>query len=131
MKTKKTVAHQLSVQKLLQHIKRIEDDIDPMEVAKYSILGDLLPDNLMERNRPEIKAMRSDSEIERIAVNDVIAHEESQGRKGQSVEENNRGFDLILRTFHIDDPETAINVQLIEMKGRSEIGQVALSDNSN
>ena len=42
--------------------------------------------------------MVSDPEIERIAVEFVIAHEESQGRVVESVEAENRGFDLISRS---------------------------------
>lgn len=82
-----------------------------------------------ERDKPDIKAMRSDSEIERIAIDAVTRSEEAQGRKVQSVEKDNRGFDLISRAYHPEDPDTAINVRFIEVKGRSEIGEVALTDN--
>lgn len=82
-----------------------------------------------ERDRPEIKAMRSDDEIETIAVNTVTKYEESQGRRVQSVEKDNRGFDLITRAYHPEDPETAINVRFIEVKGRSQVGEVALTEN--
>jgi len=82
-----------------------------------------------ERNQPEIKAMRSDEEIEAIAINAVIEYEESQGRRVQSVEKENRGFDLISRAYHPEDPETAIDVRFIEVKGRSKLGEVALTEN--
>jgi len=82
-----------------------------------------------ERNSPDIAPMVSDAEIERIAVDAVIAYEESQGWKVQSVESENRGFDLIARKPHPEDPETAIAVKFIEVKGRSHIGQVALTSN--
>lgn len=82
-----------------------------------------------DRNHPEIKAMRSDDEIEAIAVNVVIKYEESQGRRVQSVEKENRGFDLISRAYHPEDPETAIDVRFIEVKGRYQVGEIALSEN--
>lgn len=82
-----------------------------------------------EREQPAIKAMRSDDEIEQRAVDAVIKHEEAQGRKVQSVEKDNRGFDLISRAFHPEDPETAINVRFIEVKGRSQVGEIALTEN--
>lgn len=82
-----------------------------------------------ERENPEIKAMRSDDEIERIAISAVIKYEEANNRKVQSVEKDNRGFDLVSRAFHPEDPETAIDVRFIEVKGRSQVGEIALTEN--
>ena len=82
-----------------------------------------------ERQTPNIKQMISDPEIERIAIQTAIAHEESRGWVVQSVEEENRGFDLISRKPHPEDPETAIEVRFIEVKGRAHIGEVALTTN--
>jgi hypothetical protein len=82
-----------------------------------------------ERKAPEIIEMVTDPEIERIAVEEVIKYEEARGWKVQSVEEENRGFDLISRKPHPEDPQTAIEVRFIEVKGRSQVGEVALSSN--
>jgi len=82
-----------------------------------------------ERKSPSVAHMVSDPEIERKAVEAVIAHEEAQGRKVQSVEVENRGFDLISRRPHPEDPATAIEVRFIEVKGRSSVGEVALTSN--
>jgi superfamily II DNA or RNA helicase len=82
-----------------------------------------------EQEAPEVKKMVSDPEIEKIAVETVIRHEESRGWKVQSVEAENRGFDLISRKPHPEDPETTIGVRFIEVKGRSHIGEVALTTN--
>jgi hypothetical protein len=82
-----------------------------------------------ERDAPGVAPMVRDDEIERIAVQAVIAHEEAQGRVVQSVELENRGFDLISRRPHPEDPATAIDVRFIEVKGRAGVGEVALSDN--
>lgn len=82
-----------------------------------------------ERTAPAIQPMVQDDEIERIAVRAAIAHEEAQGRKVESVESQNRGFDLISRRPHPEDPATAIDVRFIEVKGRAGIGEVALSSN--
>jgi predicted GIY-YIG superfamily endonuclease len=54
-----------------------------------------------ERNSPQIREMVTDPEIERIAVQHVIAHETAQGRVVESVEADNRGFDLISRRFEL------------------------------
>jgi hypothetical protein len=59
----------------------------------------------------------------------VIDHEESRGWRVTSVEAENRGFDLISRRPHPEDPDTAIEVRFIEVKGRAGIGEVALTTN--
>jgi superfamily II DNA or RNA helicase len=82
-----------------------------------------------ERNSPQIREMVTDPEIERIAVQHVIAHEAAQGRVCESVEADNRGFDLISRKLHPEDPKTAIDVRFIEVKGRSHTGDIALTTN--
>lgn len=82
-----------------------------------------------DRENPEYKGMVSDAEIEKIAVQIAIEHENSLGYEVQSVESENRGFDLISRKPHPEDPLTAIDVKFIEVKGRALIGEVALSSN--
>jgi len=82
-----------------------------------------------ERSDPQVKMMVRDEEIERIAVQVVIAHEEAQGRQVESVEAQNRGFDLISRRPHPEDPTTAIDVRFIEVKGRAGISEIALTKN--
>jgi len=82
-----------------------------------------------ERQTPTIKHMISDPEIERIAIQTVKDYEESRGWVVQSVEDENRGFDLISRKPHPEDPETAIEVRFIEVKGRAYVGEVALTTN--
>ncbi len=51
--------------------------------------------------------MVRDDEIERIAVDFAIQHEEARGWRVESVEKENRGFDLISRRPHPEDPKTA------------------------
>ncbi|MBN1482770.1 DUF3883 domain-containing protein [candidate division KSB1 bacterium] len=82
-----------------------------------------------DRETPEVKNMVSDPQIEKMAVDAVIKHEESRGWKVQSVENENRGFDLFSRKPHPEDPDTAIEVRFIEVKGRSYVGEVALTTN--
>jgi len=82
-----------------------------------------------ERQTPTVRSFIRDDEIEKIAVKAVIAHEEAQGWQVISVEQENRGFDLISRRPHPEDPQTAIEVRFIEVKGRSAIGEVALTTN--
>ncbi|MBR8828506.1 MAG: DUF3883 domain-containing protein [Gomphosphaeria aponina SAG 52.96 = DSM 107014] len=82
-----------------------------------------------ERNSPQLAEMVSNEEIEQIAVEEVIKFEESRGWKVESVERENRGFDLISRLPHPEDPQTAKDVRFIEVKGRSAIGDIALTAN--
>lgn len=82
-----------------------------------------------ERDSPGIAPMVRDDEIERIAVQGVTAYEEARGWKVESVEKDNRGFDLISRRPHPEDPQTAIEVRFIEVKGRAEVGEIALTAN--
>src|SRR5207253_1381164 len=82
-----------------------------------------------DRQKPNIAPMVSDPEIERIAVNFVIKHEEAEGRVVESVEADNRGFDLISRKPHPEDPKTALDVRFIEVKGRSSGREIALTSN--
>ncbi|MFC1888643.1 protein NO VEIN domain-containing protein [Thermodesulfobacteriota bacterium] len=82
-----------------------------------------------DRKTPIVKNMVSDPEIEKIAVQAAIKYEEGRGWKVQSVEQENRGFDLISRKPHSEDPQTAVQVRFIEVKGRSHVGEVALTSN--
>ena len=82
-----------------------------------------------DRANPGLAAMVRDDEIERIAVDAVIAFENARGYEVESVEQDNRGFDLISRRPHPEDAKTAIDVRFIEVKGRAGVGEVALSGN--
>ena len=82
-----------------------------------------------ERTSPKVAPMVRDNEIERIAVEAAIAYEEAGGWQAESVEDQNRGFDLISRKPHPEDPKTAIEVRFIEVKGRAAVGEVALTTN--
>jgi hypothetical protein len=42
---------------------------------------------------------------------------------------DNRGFDLISRKPHPEDPKTAIDVRFIEVKGHADTGDIALTSN--
>jgi hypothetical protein len=82
-----------------------------------------------ERNAPGIAFMVRDEEIERIAIKEATKYEISRGWQVESVESENRGFDLISRKPHPHDPKTFTDVRFIEVKGRAAIGEVALSAN--
>jgi Domain of unknown function (DUF3883)/Helicase conserved C-terminal domain len=133
-------------QPLAANIKQTEDRIDELnarlehrraelERERECMIGDIqqvarawvLPHP--ERKTPQIAAMVADPEIERIAVQFAIKHEEAQGRVVESVEKDNRGFDLISRKPHPEDPKTAIDVRFIEVKGRADTGDIALTTN--
>jgi superfamily II DNA or RNA helicase len=82
-----------------------------------------------DRATPGMAAMVRDDAIEGIAIDAVIAYEQARGCEVESVESDNRGFDLISRRPHPEDPKTAIEVRFIEVKGRSTVGEVALTGN--
>ncbi len=81
------------------------------------------------RASPAIASMIRDEEIERLAVAEAIRHEEARGWVVESVEEDNRGFDLISRKPHPHDVKTFTDVRFIEVKGRAGVGEVALTAN--
>ena len=82
-----------------------------------------------ERNAPGIAFMVRDEEIEQIAIQEAIKFETSRGWQVESVETENRGFDLISRKPHPHDPKTFTDVRFIEVKGRVSVGEIALSAN--
>ncbi len=131
---------------LAANIKQTEDRLDELNVRlegrteelrkeRNCAIGDIrhhgrawvLPHP--ERTLPGISSMVRDDEIERIAVDAAITHEEARGWQVTSVEKENRGFDLISRKPHPEDPQTAMDVRFIEVKGRATVGEVALSSN--
>ncbi len=83
--------------------------------------------NQSTRNEWETK----DDDTEKIAVEAATKHEEARGWRVESVEDQNRGFDLISRKPHPEDPETSIDHRFIEVKGRAGTGQVLLSTNEH
>ena len=82
-----------------------------------------------ERASPQLAVMVTDPEIEKIAVAVATRHEEARGWVVESVESENRGFDLISRRPHPADPLTFIEVRFIEVKGRAGVGVVSLTGN--
>jgi superfamily II DNA or RNA helicase len=73
--------------------------------------------------REALADMVTDPGVERIAVELAMRHEREHGREPESVEAENRGFDLLSR-----DPATGM-VRFIEVKGRAGTGPVALTAN--
>ncbi|MFQ5455308.1 MAG: helicase-related protein [Nitrospirota bacterium] len=127
-------------------ISQVESHIDELNNRKDKKLKELkLEQNCMidkidhigracvlphpERTSPNIAPMIRDDEIEKIAVKKVTEYEESKGWKVESVEKENRGFDLISRKPHPHDEKTFIEVKFIEVKGRATIGEIALTAN--
>ena len=80
-----------------------------------------------ERQSPQIAPMVRDDEIEKLAIKAATEHEEARGFVVESVESENRGFDLISRKPHPEDPKTFTEVRFIEVKGRAGVGEIFLS----
>ncbi|MDE2100037.1 MAG: DUF3883 domain-containing protein [Patescibacteria group bacterium] len=115
--------------------ERLEHRLRELEMERHCTIADIthlgrawvLPHP--ERTTPGMAPMVRDDEIERIAVDFVIRHEQARGWQVESVESENRGFDLISRRPHSEDPRTAVEVRFIEVKGRAGVGQIALTAN--
>lgn len=114
---------------------RLESRKSELELERHCTISDIthlgrawvLPHP--DRTSPQLAPMVRDDEIERIAIQEAIRHEESRGWVVESVESANRGFDLISRRPHSEDPKTFIEVRFIEVKGRAGVGVIALSEN--
>lgn len=114
---------------------RLNTRLDELQKERSLTLGDIVhcgrawvlphPD----RDRPEYLGMRRDDEVERTAVDAVIRYEEGRGYVVESVELENRGFDLISRRFDTENPDVSTDVRFIEVKGRASIGDVFLTEN--
>ena len=98
-------------------------------VADISHLGRAMVLPHPERQTPQIAPMVRDDEVERLAVKAATEHEEARGCVVESVESENRGFDLISRRPHPEDPKTFVEVRFIEVKGRAGVGEIFLSAN--
>src|SRR5208337_2921910 len=115
--------------------ERLERRLKELEKERHCTIADIthlgrawvLPHP--ERTSPTLAPMVQDAEIERIAVEHVIAYERSRGWEVESVETENRGFDLISRRPHPEDPKTFVEVRFIEVKGRAGVGEIALPAN--
>ena len=114
---------------------RLERRRDELQQERHCTIGEIqhlgrawvLPHP--ERTSPGIAPMVRDEEIEHAAVAAATAYEEARGWQVESVEDQNRGFDLISRKPHPEDPQTCIEVRFIEVKGRATIGEIALTSN--
>ena len=84
-----------------------------------------------ERTAKDVASLVRDDKTERIAVEAATKYEEARGWRVESVEDQNRGFDLISRKPHPEDPETSIDHRFIEVKGRAGTGEVLLSTNEH
>ena len=73
--------------------------------------------------------MRRDEGVEQTAIEVATKALEAEGFQVESVESENRGFDLIGRKFHPEDPITAVSVRFVEVKGRASTGEIALTYN--
>jgi len=82
-----------------------------------------------DREAPAIAPMVRDDEVEKLAVRVAREHEEAQGWVVESVETENRGYDLLSRRPHPTEPGAFIAARFIEVKGRAGVGEVALTAN--
>jgi len=114
---------------------RLETRLEQLEMESHCTLGDVthvgrawvLPHP--DRDTPGIAPMVRDDEIEKTAIRKAMEYEEERGWIVESVESENRGFDLISRKPDPKNPGSFTTVRFIEVKGRAGVGEVALSSN--
>jgi hypothetical protein len=128
------------------NIKQAEDHLDELnarlerrrqelEMERHCSIGDVqhmgrawvLPHP--DRESPGIAPMVSDPEIEKIAVRVAMEHERARGWVVESVENENRGYDLLSKRPHPSEPGVFVQARFIEVKGRAGTGEVALTAN--
>ncbi len=98
-------------------------------VADIDFLGQAWVLPHPDRSKPEVAPMVSDAEIEAIAVQEATRYEKALGWEVTSVENENRGYDLLSRKPHPTEPGAYVASRFIEVKGRAAVGEVALSSN--
>jgi superfamily II DNA or RNA helicase len=98
-------------------------------IADISHIGRAVVVPHPERHAPDLAPMVRDDEVEKRAIEVAIGFEEARGWVVEDVQKDNRGFDLISRRPHPEDPKTFIEVRFIEVKGRAGVGEVFLSAN--
>jgi superfamily II DNA or RNA helicase len=98
-------------------------------IADISHIGRAVVVPHPERNAPDLAPMVRDDEVEKRAVEIAIGFEQARGWVVEDVQKDNRGFDLISRRPHTEDPKTFVEVRFIEVKGRAGVGEVFLSAN--
>lgn len=82
-----------------------------------------------QSGEPEAQVDLRFATIERIAVQAVIAFEETRGCKVESVESDTHGFDLISRCALSKTKGEQVASRFIEVKGRVAVGEIALTAN--
>jgi superfamily II DNA or RNA helicase len=82
-----------------------------------------------DRNAPSMAPMVRDDEIEHIAVRIAMEYERARGWVVESVENENKGYDLLSKKPHPTEAGVFIAARFIEAKGRAGVGEVALSSN--
>jgi hypothetical protein len=82
-----------------------------------------------DREAPGIAPMVTDPEIEKIAIRIAMEHERARGWVVESVENENRGYDLLSKRPHPSEPGVFVQARFIEVKGRAGTGEVALTAN--
>src|SRR5262249_18196130 len=114
---------------------RLERRRQELEMERHVSIGDVqhlgrawvLPHP--DREAPGIAPMVSDPEIERIAVRIAMEHERARGWVVESVENENRGYDLLSKRPHPSEPGVFVQARFIEVKGRADISEAALTAN--
>ena len=82
-----------------------------------------------DRNGDRLAPMRRDDEVERKAVEVATRALEDEGYMVESVESQNLGYDLKARKPDPGNPDLAVSIRFVEVKGRAFKGEIALTQN--
>ncbi|MDM8530285.1 DUF3883 domain-containing protein [Anaerolineales bacterium HSG25] len=82
-----------------------------------------------ERNSDELAPLVENDTIEQVAIQTATAYEQERGCQVNSVEAENKGYDLISREPHPHDPGTFAQTRRIEVKGRAGEGGIIMTPN--
>jgi superfamily II DNA or RNA helicase len=114
---------------------RLEGRRQELDMERHCSIGDLQPLGRAwvlphpERKAPNMAPMVRDDEIEKIAVRVAMEYERARGWVVESVENENKGYDLLSKKPHPTEPDVYIAARFIEVKGRAAVGEVGLTSN--
>jgi hypothetical protein len=75
--------------------------------------------------RKNFASMVKDEEIERLAMEKAISYEKERGWDPEDVSQDDRGFDILSKD------RVSGSARFIEVKGRAEVGEIALTTNEH
>jgi len=135
-----------SITWLESHIKQVESSLERLNarldgrrkdltlerqcaLSDTSLLGSCWVLPHPERHTPKMHGIVNNPETEAQAVRIAMDYERKLGWVVESVENENRGYDLLSKLPHATEPGVFSHARFVEVKGVAGTGQVALTSN--